>query len=80
MVADRYQIQEVIAGVDQPLRTDVQYVTTYRGKPIENGKKSVTLTAVYQSAEATLRSEQVDDQIAAIVKALADTLGAEVRT
>ena len=74
------QIQEVIAGIDQPLRTDVQYVTTYRGKPIPNGKKSVTLTAVYQSSEATLRSEQVDQQIAAIVEALAKTLKAEVRT
>ena len=74
------QIQEVIAGVAQPLRTDVQYVTTYRGKPIPNGKKSVTLTAVYQSTEATLRSEQVDEQISAIVKTLAETLRAEVRT
>jgi len=74
------QIQEVISGVDQPLRTDMQYVTTYRGKPIENGKKSVTLTAVYQSPEATLRSEQVDEQITAVVSALAEALKAELRT
>ena len=74
------QIQEIIASIAQPLRTDVQYVTTYRGKPIPNDKKSVTLTAVYQSTEATLRSEQVDDQIQTIVKAFAKTLNAEVRT
>ena len=74
------QIQEVLTGIDQPLRTDVQYVTTYRGKPIPGGKKSVTLTAIYQSTEGTLRSEQVDEQIATIVKALAETLKAEVRT
>jgi len=74
------RIQEVVAGVEQPLRTDVQYVTTYRGKPIPGGKKSVTLTAVYQSTEATLRSEQVDEQIKEIVTALAGALNAEVRT
>ncbi|MBT3202042.1 MAG: phenylalanine--tRNA ligase subunit beta, partial [Phycisphaerales bacterium] len=74
------QIQDVIATINQPLRTGVQYVTTYRGKPIPAGSKSVTLTAVYQSNEATLRSEQVDEQIQTIVTALAETLKAEVRS
>ncbi|MCP4375840.1 MAG: phenylalanine--tRNA ligase subunit beta [bacterium] len=74
------QIQDVLTSIDQPLRTDVQYVTTYRGKPIPKGRKSVTLTAVYQSNEATLRSEQVDDQIKTIVSTLAEKLKAEVRT
>ncbi|MDP6635318.1 MAG: phenylalanine--tRNA ligase subunit beta [Phycisphaerae bacterium] len=74
------QIQEVLTAIDQPLRTDVQYVTTYRGKPITAGRKSVTLTVVYQSNDATLRSEQVDEQITEIVTALAGALKAEVRT
>jgi phenylalanyl-tRNA synthetase beta chain len=74
------QIQDVLTSIDQPLRTDVQYVTTYRGKPIPKGRKSVTLTAVYQSNQATLKSEQVDDQIQTIVKTLAKKLKAEVRT
>jgi phenylalanyl-tRNA synthetase beta chain len=74
------QIQEVLTAIDQPLRTDVQYVTTYRGTPITAGRKSVTLTVVYQSNDATLRSEQVDEQITEIVTALAGALKAEVRT
>ncbi|MBL7221903.1 MAG: phenylalanine--tRNA ligase subunit beta [Phycisphaerae bacterium] len=74
------QVQEVLTAIDQPLRTDVQYVTTYRGKPIPAGRKSVTLTAVYQSSEGTLRSEQVDEEIQTVVKAFAKTLNAEVRT
>jgi len=55
----RRSVQEVLGAIDQPLRTDVQYVTTYRGKPIPGGRKSMTLTIVYQSSEGTLRSEQV---------------------
>ena len=74
------QVQEVLTGVQQPLRTDVQYVTTYRGKPIPQGRKSITMTLVYQSNEGTLRSQQVDEQIQTIVKTFAETLNAEVRT
>jgi len=74
------RLREVLDAVAQPLRTDVQYVTTYRGRPIPDGKKSVTMTLVYQSPEATLRSEQVDAEIAAVTDAFAETLGAEIRT
>jgi len=74
------QMCDVLDGADQPLRTDVQYVTTYRGKPIPAGKKSVTLTLVYQSDQGTLRSEQVDGEIAAVTQAFAKALDAEIRT
>jgi len=74
------RLRGVLDGVDQPLRTDVQYVTTYRGRPIPEGKKSVTMTLVYQSQTATLRSEQVDAEMAAVTEAFAAAMAAEVRT
>lgn len=39
---------------------ELQYVTTYRGKPLENGQKSVTITLVFRSPHETLTSDRVD--------------------
>jgi phenylalanyl-tRNA synthetase beta chain len=74
------QILQAVREVSQPLRTDEQYVTTYRGKPLPKGKKSVTLALEYRSEEGTLRGEQVDEQIAELVAALGKALSAEIRT
>ena len=74
------EIQDAIDGVDQPMRADVQYVTTFRGKPIPPGRKSVTVRLVYRSAAGTLRSEDVDEQVAAIVSVLAERVSADLRT
>lgn len=73
------EITEAIASVPQPMRVAVDYVTTYRGKPVPPGSKSVTATLTYRSEEGTLRSEQVDEQVAQVVAALAETLSAELR-
>jgi len=73
------QLEEAIASVPQPMRVAVEYVTTYRGKPIAQGNKSVTITLTYRWNEGTLRSEQVDQQVEQVVTALQQKLGAEVR-
>jgi phenylalanyl-tRNA synthetase beta chain len=74
------QLAEAIEAVGQPMRVGTDYVTTYRGKPIEAGRKSVTVTLTYRSSEGTLRSEQVDEQVSQVVDALAKRLGATLRT
>jgi phenylalanyl-tRNA synthetase beta chain len=74
------QIGDLITGIDQPLRQAADYVTTYRGKPIEKGKKSITLQLVYRSAEGTLRNEQIDPLIDEIVAKAGQTLQAALRT
>ena len=73
------KLLEVIESVTQPLRESVEYVTTYRGKPVPAGSKSVTLTLTYRSAEGTLRGELVDEQVAELVGALSAAIGAKVR-
>ena len=73
------QLYQTIASVDQPARADVQYVTTYRGRPIAQGRKSVTLTLVYRSPSGTLRSEQVEQQVDQVLTVLKQKLGAELR-
>jgi phenylalanyl-tRNA synthetase beta chain len=73
------QLADAIAAIDQPMRAGLQYVTTYRGKPIEPGRKSVTITLTYRWEHGTLRGEQVDEQVAAVVAALGQSLKAELR-
>ena len=74
------ELQEAILAIDQPLRVAIEYVTTYRGRPIPDGQKSITVTLVYRSDEATLRSEDVDEQVQQIIAALKERLSAELRS
>jgi phenylalanyl-tRNA synthetase beta chain len=74
------QLRQAVDSVDQPLRSDVAYVTTYRGKQIPAGSKSVTLSAEYRSEEGTLTHAQADEQVEQLTSALADALGAELRS
>jgi phenylalanyl-tRNA synthetase beta chain len=74
------QLESLVAGIDQPMRESINYVTTYRGKPVAKGKKSVTLSMTYRSAETTLRNEQVDEEVNAIITAATDKLDATLRT
>ena len=51
----------------------------YRGEQIGEGKKSVALSLVFQSAERTLSDEEAGGLRAKIVEALAERFGAELR-
>ena len=56
------------------------FVTTYRGKPIPEGKKSLTLRMRFRHPEKTLRDEEVNAPVDALIARLKAALGAEVRT
>jgi phenylalanyl-tRNA synthetase beta chain len=58
----------------------LDYLTTYRGKPVPDGRKSVTVTLTYRWGDGTLRSEQVDQQVAEVVEAAKEKLSARLRT
>ncbi|HTW93285.1 MAG TPA: phenylalanine--tRNA ligase subunit beta [Tepidisphaeraceae bacterium] len=57
----------------------IEYVTTYRGKPLPTGKKSVTVTLVFRSARGTLTGEQVESAVAGSVAAATTSIGASLR-
>jgi len=73
------QLAEAVEAVEQPLRDAVEYVTTYRGKPVPPGRKSVTVTLVYRCADRTLRGEEVDEQVQQVLSALRERLRAKLR-
>jgi phenylalanyl-tRNA synthetase beta chain len=73
------ELQAALDAVRQPMRVGLDYVTTFRGRPIAAGRKSVTVRLTYRGEAGTLRSEQVDGQVAEVVEHLRRTLGAELR-
>ena len=82
VVADnvRYAaIDDVVRHVKPQNLEDVEYVTTYRGKPLEKGSKSVTITLVFRSPTGTLTSEQVEGAVQSVVSAAKDKVGATLR-
>ena len=58
---------------------DVQFVGIYRGKPIPDGKKSLTLSLRFRDEDGTLRHETVDGFEEKIVGKLKAKLKAELR-
>jgi len=75
-----HELSEQIAAVKQPMRVGVDYVTTYRGKQIDKNRKSVTVALTYRSDTETLRSEQVDEQVAKVVEKMKKKFKAELRS
>ncbi len=74
-----HRLESELLAVEQPLRVSMDYVTTFRGKPISEGRKSVTVRLTYRSPGGTLRGEQVDLEIEQILTHLRKTLNAELR-
>lgn len=74
------QIDAAIQGVAPALLENVSFIGTYRGKPITKGRKSVSLRLLFRDPDQTLRHDAVDPQVAAVVAALTDAAGAELRS
>jgi len=72
-------IAEAVDAAQPALLESTSFVGTYRGKQLGKGKKSVTLRMQFRDPDTTLRHEQVDPQIDAVVKRLSETVGAELR-
>lgn len=72
-------IDAVVREVKPENLEDVEYVTTYRGKPLEKGTKSVTITLVFRSPTQTLTSEQVEGAVQSVIAAAKQKVNATLR-
>ena len=74
---------EQIEGVVRELKLDaleaVDFVTTYRGKPLDAGSKSVTFTLAFRKPDGTLTSAEVDERVARVVESAGTKLGSSLR-
>ena len=73
------QVDQTIHAVAPADLEAVEYVTTYRGKPLESGTKSVTVALVFRSPTATLTGDAVESAVAGVVDAAKTRLGATLR-
>jgi phenylalanyl-tRNA synthetase beta chain len=73
------RIQNLIISLHLADLEAVEFVTAYRGKPLEAGSKSVTISLVFRSASATLTGELVEASVQIAIAAAAKNLGATVR-
>lgn len=73
------QVHQHVLQTQPALLEEVRFIGTYRGTPVPPGCKSVTFRMVFRDLASTLRHEQVDPQVHAVIEALKKTLGAELR-
>jgi phenylalanyl-tRNA synthetase beta chain len=74
------QVQSVILSLDLPWLETAEFVTVFRGKGIESGKKSLTLRLRFRDEDRTLTHEEVDPPSSKAIEALCSSLGAEIRS
>jgi phenylalanyl-tRNA synthetase beta chain len=77
----RYQeVEQAVASARPASLEAVEYVTTYRGKPLEKGTKSVTFTLCFRHADRTLTTDEVDAEVKKVIAQATKQLSATLRT
>jgi phenylalanyl-tRNA synthetase beta chain len=74
------QITSVVQSKAPAELEQIDFTGLYRGKPIPNGKKSITVSLRFRDDQGTLRHETVDGWQDGILTGLTISLGAELRT
>ncbi|HEY1686974.1 MAG TPA: phenylalanine--tRNA ligase subunit beta [Tepidisphaeraceae bacterium] len=74
------QIDSLVRSLKPEMMEDLEYITTYRGKPLEKGQKSITITLIFRSPSTTLTAEQVESSVQKVIEAANRDLGATLRT
>ena len=73
------RVLEAIRAEGGELLEDVRIFDIYRGGQIPAGSRSVALNLRFRSPERTLTDDEVDQRMEAMVKALTEGLGVEIR-
>ena len=73
------QVHDEISTLELPWLEVVKFVTVFRGKGIDAGKKSLTLRLRFRDEKRTLTHDEVDAPSERVIETLRTSLGAEVR-
>lgn len=73
------RVESAVAAAGPAMLEALSFLGVYRGKQVGAGKKSVSLRMRFRDPAATLRHDQVDPQVAAVVASLGEAVGAELR-
>ncbi|MGE5612264.1 MAG: hypothetical protein ACM359_23655, partial [Bacillota bacterium] len=74
------QLDALIRSLQLQNLEDVEYVTTYRGKPLQPNTKSITVTLVFRSPTGTLTSDEVEASVQRVIQTAQSQLQATLRT
>lgn len=74
------RVEEAVHATKPAMLERIDFLGTYRGKPIEKGRKSVSFRMLFRDPAGTLRHEQVDPQVAAVIESLREKVGGELRS
>ena len=72
-------IMDVIRSADNTILEDVKLFDVYRGKQVEEGKKSVAFTLTYRDKDKTLTDEDVAPVHGKVLEALKEKFNAVLR-
>jgi phenylalanyl-tRNA synthetase beta chain len=73
-------LESIIREHNLAMLESLTHVTTYRGKPLEVGQKSITLRMTFRAHDRTLRDEEVNSQVQSLIETLKTKTGATIRT
>jgi phenylalanyl-tRNA synthetase beta chain len=82
VAADR-PARDVAAAIEAAagaLLRSVELFDIYRGRPLDDGDKSLAFRLAFGSPERTLTEAEIDETVAAITSALAERVGGRIRT
>ena len=72
-------LEKVIAKAAKGLLREIKLFDIYRGKGVDEGKKSVAFSLIFRADDRSLTGEEVDKAVTNLLKALLDELGAVLR-
>ncbi|MGD0542699.1 MAG: phenylalanine--tRNA ligase subunit beta, partial [Tepidisphaeraceae bacterium] len=73
------KIDSLVQKLNLEFLESIEFVTTYRGKPLDPDSKSVTIALVFRSPSATLTSEQVEASVRKAIAEAKSQFGATLR-
>ena len=73
-------VHDALTGLQLDHLEDVSFVTTFRGKNIDSGKKSLTLKLRFRDSERTLTHEEVNAPATEAINMLTSKFSAEIRS
>lgn len=73
-------LADLVASLNLPHLESAHHLTTYRGKPLDKGVKSVSIRLHFRSPDRSLKAEEVDQAMTTFIEAAKSRTGATLRT
>ena len=73
------EIEELVGQAGSDVLKNLELFDVFRGKGIDSGRKSMGLALTFQHPDRTLKDAEVDELVGAVVAALVDAFGGEMR-